>query len=39
VFFSLALLDSLSHIVPAARDSIQAYRMIDMIIGAYPKAS
>jgi len=32
MFFSLALLDALSHIVPAARDSIEVFRIIDMVI-------
>lgn len=35
VYFSLALLDMLSHVVPAVRDSLTSFRIVDIVVGAF----
>lgn len=36
----LCLLDLLSHVIPAVRDNLDAFRVVDMALGAHPtKAS
>lgn len=33
IFFSLALVDMLSHILPIARNSMQVFRILDIAVG------